>query len=116
MSRFSGKCDFHDEIVIMGLEHILNSEVYVGNSSEPLKLTCLADCVPYYPYVVSIAHHDNVKKCGFIAKLQIFLIVFIAKIKNLLFCSAKGFVFVVNKVGISGEFVIGNRDFSKPTL
>lgn len=66
MSRFSGKCDFHDEIVIAGLEHILNSEVYVGNSAEPLKLTCLADCVPYYPYVVSIAYHDNVKKCGYI--------------------------------------------------
>lgn len=59
MSRFSGKCDFCDEIEIFGLEHILNSEVYVGNSKEPLKLTCLADCVPYYPHIVSIAYHDN---------------------------------------------------------
>ena len=42
MSRFSGKCDFFDEIEIFGLEHILNSEVYVGDSKEPLKLTCLA--------------------------------------------------------------------------
>lgn len=66
MSRFSGKCDFCDEIEIFGLEHILNSEVYVGNSEEPLKLTCLADCVPYYPYIVSIAHHDNVKNCSYI--------------------------------------------------
>lgn len=52
MSRFSGKCDFCDEIEIFGLDKILKSEVYVGDSDEPLKLTCLADCVPYYPYVV----------------------------------------------------------------
>lgn len=66
MSRFSGKCDFYDEIEIYGLEHILNSEIYVGASQEPLRLTCLADCVPYYPYVVSIAAHDNVKNRSFI--------------------------------------------------
>ena len=66
MSRFSGKCDFCDEIKIFGLEHILNSEVYVGDSEEPLKLTCLADCVPYYPHIVSVAHHDNVNNCGYI--------------------------------------------------
>lgn len=52
MSRFSGKCDFYDEIEIFGLDKILKSEVYVGDSDEPLKLNCLADCVPYYPYVV----------------------------------------------------------------
>ena len=66
MSRFSGKCDFYDEIMICGLDHILNSEVYVGNSKEPLRLACLADCVPYYPHLVSIAAHDNVKRCGYI--------------------------------------------------
>lgn len=66
MSRFSGKCDFYDEIMICGLDHILSSEVYVGNSEEPLELKCLADCVPYYPHIVSVASHDNVKKCGYI--------------------------------------------------
>ena len=66
MSRFSGKCDFYDEIMICGLDHILSSEVYVGNSEEPLELKCLADCVPYYPHIVSVAYHDNVKKCGYI--------------------------------------------------
>lgn len=66
MSKFSGKCDFYDEIEIFGLERILNSEVYVGDSREPLKLTCLADCVPYYPHIVSIAHHDNVKNRSYI--------------------------------------------------
>ena len=66
MSRFSGKCDFCDEIEIFGLERILNSDVYVGDSEEPLNLTCLADCVPYFPHIVSIAHHDNVKKRSYI--------------------------------------------------
>lgn len=66
MSRFSGKCDFCDEIEIWGLEHILNSDVYIGRSTEPLRLTCLADCVPYYPYVVSAAAHDHVKNRGMI--------------------------------------------------
>lgn len=66
MSRFSGKCDFCDEIEIFGLEHILNSEVYVGDSKEPLKLTCLADCVPYFPYIVCLSHHDTKKNCGHI--------------------------------------------------
>lgn len=60
MSRFSGKCDFCDEIEIFGLDHILNSKVYIGSNDEPLKLTCLADCIPYYPYVVSSSAHDNV--------------------------------------------------------
>lgn len=55
MSRFSGKCDFCDEIEIVGLDKILNAEIYVGDSKEPLKLTCLADCVPYYPYVISVS-------------------------------------------------------------
>lgn len=66
MSGFSGKCDFFDEIDIFGLDHILNSEVYVGNSREPLELHCLADCVPYYPYVISSSYMDNVAKKGVI--------------------------------------------------
>ena len=52
MSRFSGKCDFYDEIEIHGLDRILSAKVYVGDCTKPLKLKCLADCVPYYPYVV----------------------------------------------------------------
>lgn len=53
MSKFSGKCDFYDHISIAGLENVLKSKVYVGRSSQPLDLTCEADCVPYYPYVIS---------------------------------------------------------------
>lgn len=52
MSEFSGKCDFCDEIEIYGLDRILNSKIYIEGREKPLKLTCLADCVPYYPYVV----------------------------------------------------------------
>lgn len=55
MSRFSGKCDFCDEIEIMGLERILKAKVYVGNSDEPLILNSIEDCIPYYPYVVTTA-------------------------------------------------------------
>lgn len=53
MSKFSGKCDFYDHISIAGLDNVLKSKVYVGRSSKPLELTCEADCVPYYPYVIS---------------------------------------------------------------
>lgn len=66
MSRFSGKCDFCDEIKIFGLDYILNSKVYVGQSTDPLELHCLADCVPYYPYVVVVSCMDNVGKEGIV--------------------------------------------------
>lgn len=66
MSRFSGKCDFCDEIEIFGLDHILNSDVYVGDSKQPLRLASLRDCVPYFPYVVSMAHHNQEKNRGYI--------------------------------------------------
>lgn len=59
MSKFSGKCDFYDEIEIFGLENILKSKVYIGNSKEPLKLTCRKDCIPYYPYVVTASAKTN---------------------------------------------------------
>lgn len=59
MSRFSGKCDFCDEIDIFGLDNILKSKVFVGPSKEPLKLTCRKDCVPYYPYVVVASSSNN---------------------------------------------------------
>lgn len=66
MSRFSGKCDFCDEIEIFGLDHVLNCNVYLGDSDEPLRLTCLKDCIPYYPHIVVAAGMDNVNKTGVI--------------------------------------------------
>lgn len=59
MSKFSGKCDFYDAIEIFGLDKILGGKVYVGNSDTPLELTCLADCVPYYPYIISVASYGE---------------------------------------------------------
>jgi hypothetical protein len=66
MSRFSGKCDFYDEIEIFGLNMILNCEVYVQPSATPLHLTCREDCIPYYPYVVTMASTDAVRETGMI--------------------------------------------------
>lgn len=66
MSRFSGKCDFCDMIDIFGLDHIINCDVYVGNNEEPLKITCREDCIPYYPYVVSMSSMDTKNKNGYI--------------------------------------------------
>lgn len=59
MSKFSGRCDFCDEIELVGLDKILKSKVYIGDSDEPLKLTCLKDCIPYYPYVISMSYTQN---------------------------------------------------------
>ena len=66
MSGFSGKCDFFDEIDIFGLDCILNSKVYVGDSREPLELHCRVHCVPYYPYIIASSYMDNVEKKGII--------------------------------------------------
>lgn len=59
MSKFSGKCDFCDEIDIFGLENILKSKVYIGSSDIPLVLRNRKDCIPYYPYIVvgSVTEH-----------------------------------------------------------
>lgn len=55
MSTFSGKCDFRDEIEIWGLQNILDAKVFLGCNSEPLKLTCLEDCVQYFPHIVTMS-------------------------------------------------------------
>lgn len=59
MSKFSGKCDFCDEIDIFGLENILKSKVYVGSSDVPLVLRDRKDCIPYYPYIVCASFTTN---------------------------------------------------------
>ena len=64
MSRFSGKFDFYDEIEINGLDLILNSQVFVGDSLTPLRLTCREDCIPYYPYVPVMAGVDQARGRG----------------------------------------------------
>lgn len=59
MSRFSGKCDFYDIISIHGLEYILESDVYIGDSDTPLNLTCYKDCIHYFPYIVTTATYNK---------------------------------------------------------
>lgn len=59
MSKFSGKFDFYDEIEIFGLDYILSAKIYVDGKNEPLNLTCQKDCIPYYPYIVSIASYSK---------------------------------------------------------
>lgn len=55
MSRYSGKCDLADHIEIFGINHILNSDVYIGDSETPLKLTCYEDLIPYLPYIIGLS-------------------------------------------------------------
>lgn len=59
MSKFSGKCDFYDDIQIFGLDYILNATIYVTGQAEPLHLTSLQDCIPYYPYIVTMASYNK---------------------------------------------------------
>ena len=60
MSRFSGKCDFYDEICIFGIDVVLKAKIYIGDSEEPLVLNSLADCIPYYPYITSASYYNSI--------------------------------------------------------
>ena len=55
MSKFSGKCDFYDEIEIFGLDRILTAKVYIGDSDYPLSLKTYADCIPYFPHIITMS-------------------------------------------------------------
>lgn len=59
MSRYTGKCDFCDEIDIMGLDNILASKVYLNGKEEPLCLKSYKDCVPYFTHIVSACGFTN---------------------------------------------------------
>lgn len=59
MSKFSGKCDFYDEIQIFGLDYVLNATIYIKGQVEPLNLNSLKDCVPYFPYIVTMASYNQ---------------------------------------------------------
>ena len=59
MSKFSGKCDFYDEIEIFGLDRILTAKVYIGDSDYPLSLKTYADCIPYFPHIITMSFYDK---------------------------------------------------------
>lgn len=64
MSRFSGRCDFYDEIETLGLDAILNAQVYVGNRR--IHLRNQRDCVPYYPYLINGCYWNHKDGCTII--------------------------------------------------
>lgn len=59
MSKFSGQFDFYDKIQMIGEYEILNNYIiYKGN--DLLSLRTLKDCIPYYPYIISMSYcNDN---------------------------------------------------------
>lgn len=62
MSKFSGKCDFADSLEInkYTLEELQNNVlIYIGNNPEPLHIEKMSDLIPYYPYLIGMAYHDN---------------------------------------------------------
>ena len=69
MSRYSGKCDLADEIAIFGLENVLASKIYIGDSTEPLGATTYKDLIPYLPYTVSGAcYHSGQQEIRWLSK------------------------------------------------
>lgn len=63
MSRYSGKCDCYDSLVMIHeyTEDELknNVRIYVGNSDIPLKIESYKDLIPFYPYLIGSACFDN---------------------------------------------------------
>ena len=54
MSRFSGKCDLYDCIIIHGSFDEFKKRfphIYIGHGDTPIKYKRLKDLVPYYPYI-----------------------------------------------------------------
>lgn len=56
MSRYSGKCDCYDTLVMIHEyteEELKNNvRIYVGWCAEPLHVEKASDLIPYYPYLV----------------------------------------------------------------
>lgn len=66
MSIYSGKCDCFDVLVkiYQCTEEELKNDVklYVGNSTEPLKIESYKTIIPYYPNLVIFSHYDKAGK------------------------------------------------------
>ena len=59
MSRFSGKCDFYDEIEIFGLDRVLTANIFIGENNCPISITCYEDCIPYFPHIITMSLYDK---------------------------------------------------------
>lgn len=65
MSKFSGRFDFYDLIVLHGFDYVQHSRVYtVGGFDQQtgkvipekrLEFESLKDAVPYYPYIITMS-------------------------------------------------------------
>lgn len=61
MSRFSGKCDLYDSVVMISRYDIKDIELFLckGERSYPLKITEPRDLIPYYPYVPGMSTYSK---------------------------------------------------------
>lgn len=66
MSKFSGKCDFYDEIKIFGLDKVLSAKIYIGENDYPLPINTYYDCIQYFPHIVIMSFYDSVAGCQII--------------------------------------------------
>lgn len=63
MSRFSGKCDCYDTLVMIHKytddELKNNVKIYIYGDPEPIKIEKRKDLIPYYPHLIGSAGFDN---------------------------------------------------------
>ena len=62
MSKYSGRSDFADDLIIHNYteEQLKNNvKVYVGNSYIPLKIDSHKSLIPYYPHLICSSYHNN---------------------------------------------------------
>lgn len=61
MSKYSGKCDVYDSLVEIHkyTDDELKNNVKIYKGDELLNISCKKDLIPYYPYIITCALHDN---------------------------------------------------------
>lgn len=52
MSKYSGKCDFCDEIENFKPANFSELDVRIGNN-EPIKIDSIKDCIPYFTHIIA---------------------------------------------------------------
>lgn len=57
MSKFTGKCDFYDQIEVCGIDSVLNADIEIGNKH--IQLKSLKECALYYPNIISMSCASN---------------------------------------------------------
>ena len=66
MSRYSGRCDIFDTLIMIHEytdEELKNNvTIYKSGSSEPLLINSRKDLIPYYAHIISSSCHNNVDR------------------------------------------------------